>query len=116
MSHFEIWNSAFLSSLKRGVRSPVELRQGTWAFSRGATGESNLRSCCEGILVFHSSQCTGIRPYLESRGNLVSFHLSAGTAGYLSSYNRWDRPHIKVRGENRDSSRVEAGESTHILR
>ena len=43
----------------------------------------------------------------------MSFHLSAGTAGYLSSYNRWDRPHIKVRGESRDSSRVEAGESTH---
>ena len=26
------------------------LRLGTWALSRGATGESNLPSCCEGNL------------------------------------------------------------------
>ena len=38
----EAWNSAFLSSCKRGVRPPVELRGGTWAFSRGATGKSDL--------------------------------------------------------------------------
>ena len=38
----EAWNSAFLSSCKRGVRPPVELRGGTWAFSKGATGKSDL--------------------------------------------------------------------------
>ena len=42
---------------------------------------------CEGILGFHSSQHRGIRPYLELRWNKLSFHLSAGTAGYLLSYN-----------------------------
>ena len=46
----EAWNSAFLSSCKRGVRPPVELRGGTWAFSRGATGKSDLHSCCEELL------------------------------------------------------------------
>ena len=32
-SHFEAWNSFFLSSCKSGVRPSVELRWGTWAFS-----------------------------------------------------------------------------------
>ena len=49
-SHFETWNSTFLSSGIRGVRPPVELRRGTCAFSSGATGETDLPSCCEGIL------------------------------------------------------------------
>ena len=38
--------------------------------------------------VFHSRQCTGIRPYLEFRGNSVSFQLMAGNSGFLSSFNR----------------------------
>ena len=41
----------FLSSCKRGVRHPVKLRWGTWAFSRGATVESDLASRCGGNLV-----------------------------------------------------------------
>ena len=32
-----------------GVRPPVELRNGSWASSSGATGESDLCSCYEGI-------------------------------------------------------------------
>ena len=42
-------NSTFLSSCKRGARPPGELRQGTWAFLRGATWDSDLPSCCEGV-------------------------------------------------------------------
>ena len=49
-SHFEAWNSAFLLSCKRDVRPPVELRRTNWAFSRGATGESDFTSCFEGKL------------------------------------------------------------------
>ena len=33
-----------------GVRPPVELRRGTWTYSRGATGESDLPLCGEGTL------------------------------------------------------------------
>ena len=47
-SHVEAWNKAFLLSCKRGVRTPVKFSQGTWEFSRGAAGESDLPSCCEG--------------------------------------------------------------------
>ena len=43
----EAWNSTFLSSCKRGVRSPVQLRQGAGDFSRGSTGESDHPSSCE---------------------------------------------------------------------
>ena len=49
-SPFEAWNSALLSSCKKCVRPPVEFRWGPWTFSRGATVESNLPSCCEGLL------------------------------------------------------------------
>ena len=43
-------NSSFLLSCKMGVRPPVELRRGTWTYSRGATGESDLPLCGEGTL------------------------------------------------------------------
>ena len=52
-SRVEAWNSAFLSSCKRGVRTPAELSGvggGSRAYSRGATGEADLSSCCEGEL------------------------------------------------------------------
>ena len=51
MSPVDAWNSSFLSSCKLGVRPPVELRQGTREFSRGATWQSDILSCCEGKLV-----------------------------------------------------------------
>ena len=33
-----------------GVKPPVKLRWGTWAFSRDAIGESDLISCCEQVI------------------------------------------------------------------
>ena len=49
-SGVEAWNSASLSSCLRGVRAPVDFRQGIWAFSRGSAWETGLPSFCEGIL------------------------------------------------------------------
>ena len=49
-SHFEAWNFTCLSSGKSGVRLPVELRRGTWFFSRVSTRESELPLWCERIL------------------------------------------------------------------
>ena len=40
-----------------------------------------------GSSVMHWSRCTGIRTYLELRGNSVSFLLAAGTAGFQSRFN-----------------------------
>ena len=89
---------AFLSSCKRGVRTPVGFWQETWAFSRGATGESGLPSCCEGIFGIRSSQCRGIRPYFQLRANSVSFRIVAGITGFFSSFNSWDSPPLEVWG------------------
>ena len=50
LSPVEAWNSAFFSRYKRGVRIPVEFRRVTCAFSRSATGESDLLLVCEGRL------------------------------------------------------------------
>lgn len=47
----EAWTSTFLLIFERGISRPVELRQE--GFSRGATGESEIISCCEGILRFN---------------------------------------------------------------
>lgn len=67
-SHVEAWNSRFLSSCKRGVRLPVELRLGTWVLSRGATGEPDLPSCWEEILGVPFEAFREIKPYLEWMG------------------------------------------------
>ena len=39
-----------ISSRCSGIGPHLELRQATRAFSRGVTRESDLPSCCEGIL------------------------------------------------------------------
>lgn len=72
-SDFEAWNSVFLSSCKRGVSPPVDLRWGTWAFSRGATGESGLPLCCEGILAVPLESVQGNQALSHVEGNSVSF-------------------------------------------
>ena len=46
----EAWNSAFLSSCKRGFRPPVEMNWGRGDFLVFATRVSVLPSCCELIL------------------------------------------------------------------
>ena len=78
LSHFEAWNYAFLSGCKRAVRPQVELRCGTWAFSRGATRESDLAYCCEGIL--------GV-PFPSVRGNQALSRFE-GKLGVLSTCGR----------------------------
>ena len=85
-SRVEAWNSTFFSSCKSVVRPPVDLRGETWAFSSGATGESDLPSCCEGIPVFPFDWCRGINFARELSGNLV-FRLEAGSLGLLSNFN-----------------------------
>ena len=46
-SPFVALNSACLSRCQRNVRPPVQLRQGTRAFSRVSTGDSHIPSSCE---------------------------------------------------------------------
>ena len=88
-SRVEAWNSAFLSSCKRGVRTPAELsgvggevglilevQQGRQTSLHVVRGNSGFHSCC----------CQGIRLYLELRGNLVFFGLASGTSGFLSHF------------------------------
>ena len=72
-SNFKAWNSVFLSSCKRGVSPPVDLRWGTWVFSRGATGESDLLSCCEGILGVPLELVQGNQALSHIEGNSVFF-------------------------------------------
>ena len=99
----------FLSRFIKGVRPRLVLRQGILCSSRFVKGVSGLlsSSCRElgllqedqqgsqashhavrGSSVFHGSQCRGIRTYLELRGNLVSFFLAAGSAGFHLRFNR----------------------------
>ena len=60
---------------ERGISLPVELRQGSWAFSRGATGESEIISCCEGILVLPFNRCWEISFNLEVNRTRCRFDL-----------------------------------------
>ena len=46
-SPFEALNTACLSRCQRDVRPPVQMRQGTRAFSRVSTGDSDIASSCE---------------------------------------------------------------------
>ena len=46
-SPFEALNSMCLSRCQRDVRPPIEIRQGTRAFSRVSTGDSDIPSSCE---------------------------------------------------------------------
>ena len=87
LSCVEAWNSTFFLSCKRVIRPPVELRLGTRALSRGATGESDLPLCCEGILVVPFDRCKGNGVYGELSGNSMLFRLVAGIPGFLSSFN-----------------------------
>ena len=61
-----------------GVKPPVKLRWGTWAFSRGSTGESDLPSFCEGKL--------GV-PFESLNGNLAE-SLVEGEFGVLLTCGR----------------------------
>ena len=104
-------------SCKRDVRPPVELRQGTWDFSRGSTGKSDLPSCCERILgiPFESlqenktisgvekelgvlSNCTGNGGVLlEFQGETGLLLRCEGEVGISLGYKRGIRPHLKMK-------------------
>ena len=98
----------FLSSFNRGVRARLILRHGTPLSSRVVKGFSGILSrlsrelglfpevqqgsetflhVVRGNLGFHWSRCKGTWPYLELRGNSVSFRLVAGNEGFLLSCN-----------------------------
>ena len=82
----EALNSAFLSSYKRAVKPPVEYRWGPWAFTRGATRESDLFSPCEGILgvLFESVQDN--QELFKVEGNLSVLLTLARILEFLSSF------------------------------
>ena len=46
-SPFEALNTTCLLRCQKDVRCPVEMRRGTWAFSRVSTGDSDIPSSCE---------------------------------------------------------------------
>lgn len=114
LTRFEAWDATLLSRCKRAVRPPVEFRRGLVLFLKLQRGSQNSVHVARGSLGFHLSRCRGIRPFLELRGNSVSFRLVAGTSGFLSSFNRSDIPTLEVRVERGDSSQVEVGESALI--
>ena len=70
LSGVEAWNSAFLLSSLRGVRAPVQFRQGIWAFSRGSAWETGLPSCCEGILEVPLEPVQGNQDLSRAEGEL----------------------------------------------
>ena len=74
--HLVLMHGTPLSSrVVKGVSGLLELRWGTQTFSRGATRESDLPSCCEGNLGVPLSHWRRIRPYLELRGIWCPFNL-----------------------------------------
>ena len=98
----------FPLKVQLGVRPHLVSRHGTRLSSRVVKGFSGLllssgrksrffqedQQGCQashhvvrGSSVMHWSRCTGIRTYLELRGNSVSFLLAAGTAGFQSRFN-----------------------------
>ena len=78
------------------------------AFSRGATGLSNLPSSFKSILGVTVESVPGIQVYLECIGTLGSFEMMARTLEYLSSVQLIPPP-LEVEQECRDSFPDEAG-------
>ena len=80
-SPVEACNSAFLLRCQRGVKPPVELRQGTWALSRVSTGDSDIPSCCERKHRLEFESLQGNQSLLQVRGTWCPFHLRQQTQG-----------------------------------
>ena len=87
-SGVEAWNSAFLSNCQRGVRAPVKIRWGIWAFSRGSAGETGLPSCCEGILGIPLEPVQGNQDLSGAEGELGVLFPSSRICGFHSSFSR----------------------------
>ena len=77
LSPFEALNCTCLSSCQRDVRPPVVMRQGTKAFSRVSTGDSDIPSSCEmkDDPAFKSLQ--GNPGLFRVRASRCPFHLSS---------------------------------------
>ena len=78
-SAFEALNSTILSSSQRDERPPVEKRRGTSTFSRVATGDSDILSCCQtkDQPAFKSLQ--GNPALFQVRASRCPFHLRQQT-------------------------------------
>ena len=80
-SPFEALNSAWLSSFPRDVRPPVEMRRGTRAFARVATGVQtslHLERCKTSL---HSNHCMGNQALFHVRASRCPFHLRLQNQG-----------------------------------
>ena len=80
-SHFEALNSAFDLSCHRDVKPPVEMSQGSRAFYKVCTGDSDLSSSCEmeDEPAFKSLQ--GNPAFIRVRASWCLFHLRQQTQG-----------------------------------
>ena len=85
-SRVETCTSSFLLSFSSSVRLPVELTQGSVAFSRGSRGLSQVPSCCESILAVTAESVQGKQLYLEWDGNSGSFGMVARPLRLLSRF------------------------------
>ena len=82
----EAWNSAFLSSCKRGFRPPVELNWGPGAFLKFATRVSVLPSCCELTLGVPFESVPGNQALSRVDGGNPCLLNCGKTPGFLSSF------------------------------
>ena len=80
-SPFEALNSTFLSSCQRDVWPPVEMRQGTRAFPRVSTGDSDIPSYCEMKDEPEFKSVQGNQDLCRVRASRCSFHLRQQTQG-----------------------------------
>ena len=84
----EAWDSAFLLSCQ-GVSGLWSSSSGEFGlFQEHRQGRQATHLVVRGYSVFHWSKCSGIRTYLEQRGNSVSFLLAAGSPGFHWRFNR----------------------------
>ena len=105
---FQAWNSAFLSSCKRGVRPLIELRWGMLTFSRVQPGSQTSLHVVRGHLGFLSSQCMEVSPYLELRGSWCPVDLWQVLQG-SSRFSIVETGLLLKWGENLDSCWVQVG-------
>lgn len=85
---------AFLSSWTRGVRSPVELRWGTWAFSKRATGDSKLPSPVRDPRF----------PFKSAQGNQALSRVEGGTSCPFIFWQELRRVPLELQLVRQDSS------------
>ena len=82
LSPFEALKSRCLSRCQRDVRPPVEMRQGTRAFSRVSTGDSDIPSSCEMKDVPAFRRLPENLAFFRVRESQCPFHLRQQTQGF----------------------------------